>query len=318
MTTVAAKHLYNSFGLHMREHFGQSVFKVNIDAGFTCPNRDGTVGVGGCTYCNNDSFRPSSCKPALGVRQQVDNGIAYLSKRYKAAKFIAYFQPYTNTYAPVDKLRQLYYEALQHPNVVGIAVGTRPDAVDDEKFRLLQGIAKDYFVLVELGLQSIYDKSLAHINRGHGYASFLDALDMASKYSSIHIGAHIIAGFPTETIEEMLSMAEAVSALRLGFLKIHQLQIVKGTAMAAEYAKNPFFVFDYEQYLDFLVEFIGRLSPQIVLQRMFATAPDDILIAPVWNKTRQQILLDIENKLRTTGTFQGKRYRTGSDAPRHL
>ncbi|MBF0456914.1 MAG: TIGR01212 family radical SAM protein [Nitrospirae bacterium] len=309
MGIVTTTRLYNSFGQHMRERFGQSVYKVNIDAGFTCPNRDGTAGFGGCTYCNNDSFRPSSCKPALGVRQQVENGISYLSKRYKAGKFIAYFQPYTNTYAPVDELRRLYYEALAHPGIVGIAVGTRPDAIDKEKFELLSSIAKDYFVLIEFGLQSIYDKSLEYINRGHGYACFLDALEMASNYSSLHIGAHIIVGFPTETIDEMLSMAGVVSGLRLEFLKIHQLQVVKGTSMAAEYARNPFFVFDYGQYLDFLVEFIERLSPEIILQRMFATAPDDILIAPVWNKTRQQILIDIENKFRSAGAFQGKRFK---------
>ncbi|MBF0318317.1 MAG: TIGR01212 family radical SAM protein [Nitrospirae bacterium] len=309
MGNVITQRSYNSFGLHMRELFGESVFKVNIDAGFTCPNRDGTAGVGGCIYCNNDSFRPSSCKPALGVRQQVENGISYLSKRYKARKFIAYFQPYTNTYAPVDELRRLYYEALAHPGIVGIAIGTRPDAVDEEKLDLLQSIAKDYFVLIEFGLQSIYDKSLAYINRGHGYACFLDAVEMAAARSSLRIGAHIIAGFPTETIDEMLSMAEAVSGLRIEFLKIHQLQIVKGTAMAVQYAKNPFFVFEYERYLDFLIEFIERLSPEIVLQRMFATAPDDILIAPVWNKTRQQILLDIERKLKSTGAFQGRMYK---------
>ncbi|KWT83969.1 radical SAM protein [Candidatus Magnetominusculus xianensis] len=300
---------YNSFGLHMRERFGQSVYKVNIDAGFTCPNRDGTVGVGGCVYCNNDSFRPSSCKPALGVRQQVENGISYLSKRYKANKFIAYFQPYTNTYAPVDELRRIYHEALAHPGVVGIAVGTRPDAIDDEKFALLESIAKDYFVLIEFGLQSIYDKSLAYINRGHDYACFINAIDMAANYNLLHIGAHIIAGFPTETIAEMLSMAGVISGLRLGFLKIHQLQVVKGTAMAAEYARNPFFVFEYEQYLDFLVEFVERLTPGVVLQRMFATAPDDILIAPVWNKTRQQILIDIDNKFKQLNTYQGRNYK---------
>lgn len=300
----------------MRQRLGQSVYKVNIDAGFTCPNRDGTVGVGGCTYCNNDSFRPSSCVPALGVRQQVENGIAYLSKRYKADKFIAYFQPYTNTYAPVEKLREIYYEALAHPNIVGIAVGTRPDAVDEEKFELLESIAKDYFVLIEFGLQSIYDKSLEYINRGHGYACFLQAIEMASKYSLLNIGAHIIVGFPTETTDEMLAMAEVVSGLPLGFLKIHQLQVVKGTPMAAEYERNPFFVFEYEQYLDFLVEFVQRLTPGLVLQRMFATAPDDILIAPIWNKSRQQILIDIENRFKSAGAYQGKWY--GADTNTQL
>lgn len=298
---------YNSFGPFVKRRFGASVHKVNVDAGFTCPNRDGTLGVSGCIYCNNDSFRPGSCKPALSVREQVRNGISYLRKRYGADKFIVYFQPYTNTYAPIEELERLYSEALDEPSVVGLAIGTRPDCIDAEKIGLLESLASRHFVLVEYGIQSIYDKSLRFINRGHDYSAFLRALDM-TRGRGIEIGAHIIVGFPTETREEMLLMADEVSSLPLGFLKIHQLQIVRDTPLAALFSDRPFPVFGYEEYLGFVVDFIERLSPGIVLQRLFATAPDDILIAPRWDRSRHEILRDIDRLFIGRDTFQGKRF----------
>lgn len=299
---------YNSFGTYMKNRFGTSVYKVNVDAGFTCPNRDGTVGTSGCIYCNNDSFRPNSCSPTLTVREQVQNGIAYVKKRYKAKKFLVYFQPYTNTYAPVDELELLYKEALSDPSVIGLAIGTRPDAVDAEKIFLLQSLGKKYFIIIEYGMQSMYDRTLEFINRGHDYNTFLKALEL-TKNRGIFIGAHIIAGFPTETREETLSMADELSHLPLEFLKIHHLQVVKDTPLEIIYRENPFHVFGYEEYLDFVTDFIERLSARIVLQRLFATAPDSILIAPQWGKSRQEILRDIEKRLEGKNTYQGKRLR---------
>ncbi len=296
---------YNSFGAYLKKRFGKVIHKVNIDAGFTCPNRDGTVGTGGCIYCNNDSFRPGSCKPTLSVRDQVRNGINYLRRRYRAESFIAYFQPYTNTYAPVSELERLYREALEEPSVIGLAIGTRPDCVDEDKLRLLESLAEDYFVLIEYGLQSIYDKTLSFINRGHDYNDFLKALDMTAG-RGIEVGAHIIVGFPTETREEMLAMAEEVSSLPLHFLKIHQLQVIKDTVLERIYREKPFHVFGYEEYLEFLVDFIERLSPEIVIQRLFATAPDEILIAPRWDRNRHQILHDLEVLLERMNTYQGR------------
>lgn len=301
---------YNSFGSYLKKRFGQTVHKVNIDAGFTCPNRDGTVGFGGCIYCNNDSFRPSSCKPTLTVREQVRRGITYLRKRYGAERFIAYFQPYTNTYAPLAKLERLYREALEEPSVVGLAIGTRPDCIDEEKLLFLEDLAKDYFILIEYGLQSIYDKTLSFINRGHDYNAFLKALDMTAG-RGIEIGAHIIVGFPTETREEMLTMAEEISQLPIHFLKIHQLQIIKNTVLAEIYERRPFPVFGYEEYLRFLIEFIERLSPDIVIQRLFATAPDNILIAPRWDRSRDEILRDLRILFERYDTFQGRRTTVG-------
>jgi hypothetical protein len=298
---------YNSFGRFTKRHFGTAVQKVNVDAGFTCPNRDGTLGVTGCVYCNNDSFRPGSCKPALSVADQVRNGIGYLSRRYGAEKFIVYFQPFTNTYAPVHELEKLYREALDHPAVLGLAIGTRPDCIDREKVELLQGLAERHFILVEYGLQSLYDRSLRFINRGHDYKAFLDALAL-TKDRGIEMGVHLIAGFPTETTEQTLAMADELSALPLRFLKIHQLQIIKDTPLASLFAERPFPVFSYEEYLDFVVGFLERLSPEIVIQRLFATAPDEILIAPRWDRSRHEILRDIEKRLVERDTFQGKRY----------
>jgi uncharacterized protein len=299
---------YNSFGAYIKEFFGTTVYKVNVDAGFTCPNRDGTLGTTGCIYCNNDSFRPNSCKPTLPLAEQIRNGAAYVRKRYKAKKFLIYFQPYTNTYAPVHVLERLYREALAEPGVAGLAIGTRPDTVDEEKIQLIESLAKNAFILIEYGMQSMYDKSLEFINRGHDYKTFLNALDM-TKGRGIHIGAHIIAGFPTETREEMLTMADELSQLPVGFLKIHQLQVVRDTPLEILFREKPFPIFVYEEYLGFICEFIERLSPRIVLQRLFATAPDDILIAPKWGRSRQEILLDIEKKLQAMDTFQGKKMK---------
>jgi radical SAM protein (TIGR01212 family) len=299
---------YNSFGSYIRKRFGAAVYKVNVDAGFTCPNRDGTVGDSGCIYCNNDSFRPNSCRPTLSVSEQINSGIEYIKKRYKAEKFIVYFQPYTNTYGPVDELERLYKEALSESSVIGLAIGTRPDAIDEDKIALLESLADKHFILVEYGMQSIYDRTLEFINRGHNYATFQKALDL-TKNRGIFIGAHIIVGFPTETREEMLSMADELSHLPIGFLKIHQLQVIKDTPLEIMYKENPFYTFGYEEYLDFVADFIERLSARIVLERVFATAPDGILIAPRWGKSRQQILRDIEKRLEVRDTFQGKRIK---------
>ncbi len=295
---------YNAFGPYLKKKFETIVYKVNVDAGFTCPNRDGTLGVTGCIYCNNDSFRPSKCKPETPLAEQIRTGTAYLSLRYKAKKFLVYFQPFTNTYAPVRELERFYTEALSQPSVIGLAIGTRPDCIDEEKIDLLQRLAKNHFILVEYGLQSIYDKSLQYIARGHDYRTFLDAVTM-TKDRGIHIGAHIIVGLPTETRDEMLAMADEISGLPLDFLKIHQLQIVKDTPLAEMYREGPFYTFTYDEYLDFLVDFIKRLSPDIVLQRLFALSPDNILIAPNWGKSRQEIIRDIEERFTERNAVQG-------------
>ena len=297
---------YNAFGQYMKTLYHVPVYTVNVDAGFTCPNRDGTVATGGCIYCNNDSFRPTACTSTSSLREQIEKGIPYLRSRYGAEKFIVYFQPYTNTYASVAVLERLYREALDNPGVIGLAIGTRPDCVDKGKIALLETLAQDHFVLVEYGLQSIYDKTLEFINRGHDYACFKNALAMTVG-RGIRVGAHLILGLPTETRDETLGMADELSQLPIEFLKIHQLQVVKETALAELYAAKPFPTFGYEEYLSMLADFIERLSPRIILQRLFAAAPDDILIAPIWNKTRSEFLRDLDIFMEKQGSYQGKK-----------
>ncbi len=307
---------FNSFGRYARAKFGgRRLQKVNIDAGFTCPNRDGTLGFGGCVYCNNDSFRPGVCRPVLPVARQVEEGIAYLGGRYKADLYLAYFQPFTNTYAPVEELERLYLEALAHPLVAGLAIGTRPDCVDERKIALLEKLAKSHFILIEYGLQSIYEKSLQFIERGHGFDAFLKAVGLTAG-RGIHIGVHLIAGLPTETREETLLMAERMSEFSpVGFLKLHQLQVVRDTKLASVYAENPFPVFGYEEYINFTVDFLERLRADIVIQRLFATAPDYLLVAPRWDVDRHRILRDIEARLALRDTFQGRLSKTAAFSP---
>ncbi len=300
------KKRYYTFGDYLKEIFGKKVYKVNVDAGFTCPNRDGTLGTTGCIYCNNSSFRPASCSPSKPLKKQIEEGIEYLKARYKAKAFLVYFQPYTNTYAPVDVLEKLYKEALSHPDVVGLSIGTRPDCVDEEKIELLQKLNQTHMIIVEYGMQSMYEKTLDFIKRGHNYATFLKAVyDTYEK--GILVGAHIIVGIPTETREESLSMADEINRHPIRFLKIHQLQVIKNTVLASIYQKEPFPVFEYEEYLDFVVDFIERLSSDIVIQRLFATAPEEILIAPKWNRSKQQILNDINKRLEERNAFQGSK-----------
>ncbi|GAB5045809.1 TIGR01212 family radical SAM protein [Thermodesulfovibrio sp. TK110] len=297
---------YYSFGEYLKEIFGKKVYKVNVDAGFTCPNRDGTLGYGGCIYCNNASFRPPSCVPEISLTEQISRGIEHVKKKYKAQAFLVYFQPYTNTYASVEKLEKLYKEALSFPEVIGLAIGTRPDCIDEEKLELIGKLSKTHLIIIEYGMQSIYDKSLKFIHRGHDYATFLKAVyDTHEK--GIPAGAHIIVGLPTETKEESLHMADEINRHPIKFLKIHQLQVVKDTVLARIYEKKPFPVFEYEEYLEFVVDFLERLSPDIVIQRLFATSPEEILIAPKWNRSKQQILNDIEKKLEERNARQGSK-----------
>ena len=307
-TQHTSKKRYNAFGPFMKDLYGLPVYKVNVDAGFTCPNRDGAVGTGGCIYCNNTSFRPPACTASLSLREQIDRGIPYLRSRYGAKKFLVYFQAYTNTYAPVETLERLYREALDTPGVVGLAIGTRPDCVDEEKIGLLETLARDHFIIVEYGLQSIHDRTLKFINRGHDYARFREAVS-ATAGRGIHIGAHIILGLPTESPDDMLAMAGELSRLPVAFLKIHQLQVIQETPLAGLYGRQPFPTFGYEEYLKLLADFLELLSPDIIIQRLFASAPEDILIAPVWNRTRSRFLLDLDAYMEKRDSWQGKMWR---------
>jgi uncharacterized protein len=302
---------YNSYNTYLRERFSCRVHKVSVDVGFTCPNRDGSVATGGCLYCNNNSFVPRYARSNVPLGKQINAGMEYIKRRFKAEKFIIYFQAYTNTYDKIERLERLYSEALGHDDVVGLAIGTRSDCVDEEKIKLFEKLSKDWFITLEYGIESIYDKTLELMNRGHNYQSVLSALQI-TKGRGIHIGAHIIVGFPGETSDEMLGMADEISRLDIDFLKIHNLNIVRNTPLARMFAKEPFNLFTYEEYLHFISRFIERLSPKIVLERFFTDTPKHLLVAPIWNKTHGECLSGIEAELKRRDTYQGKLFKENS------
>ncbi len=298
---------YRTYNRWLRERFGERVHKVVVDAGFTCPNRDGTVATGGCTYCNNSSFRPPLAIKTSPIREQVANGIAYLRKRVEAHKFIVYFQPFSNTYADTEYLRALYTDALDHPNVVGLAIGTRPDCVDQEKIEMIDTIAQTTCVSLEFGVESIYDDTLERINRGCNYDAFLRAMELTHG-RAFHKGAHLILGFPWETRDQWLCMADEMSRVGIDSLKIHHLHLVRGTAMAREYTQQPFPMLRFEEYVDLVCEFVERLKPSIVIERLFGEAPLGLLVAPDWGKTRNEVMQGIRRRMDELNVIQGARY----------
>jgi len=299
---------YNTYRPYIKEKLGYRVNKLSVDMGFTCPNRDGNLAIGGCVYCNNDSFVPPYARARFSMDEQITNGMDYLRKRFKAEKFIIYFQSYTNTYESVEKLEDMYRKALSYDDVIGIAVGTRSDCIDEEKLSMFEELAKDYYVCLEYGIESIYDKTLDYMNRGHDYQSVLDAIEM-SKGRGFEIGAHIIVGMPTETKEEMLAMADEVSSLGIDVFKVHNLHIVRNTPLARMYKEEPFKLFTFEEYVNFIVDFLERISPEIIIERLFTDTPHQLLIAPDWGKSHLQILQAIEAELEKRGTYQGRLYQ---------
>ena len=286
-----------SYGRFLRDKFGCRVYKVSLDAGFDCPNRDGSLSTAGCTYCNGDSFRPKTSDRIKPIEQQLAEGADYLRRRYGAEKFIAYFQSATNTYAPLEALAPLYEKGVARADVVGIAIGTRPDCIDEEKLAWLQRFAEKYFVTIEYGLQSASDETLRRINRGHDVASWRNTVAM-TRGRGIYIGTHLILGFPWESREETLSGAQVVSEAGIDFLKLHHLHIVHGSALAEEYLNRPFNLPSLEQYAELVTDFLERLNPDICIERLFATAPADQLIAPVWGKSKAEIMRYIERSIR--------------------
>ncbi len=307
MLPTFSKLRYNSYGNFLREKFGTRVHKISLHAGFTCPNRDGTVAVGGCTYCNIDSFTPRAARAKVPLREQVQTAIAYLKKRFRANAFIVYFQPYSNTYAPVEYLAQLYAEALGHPEIVGISVGTRPDCIDDAKLDLFEQLSRDYFVTVEYGIESVHDKTLRLINRGHDYACTVRAFQQTAA-RGLYVCGHVILGFPNESAEQMLTTAEEISKLPLHFLKIHNLHIVRHTEMARTYLEKPFHLFSFEEWVQFVPRLLERLHPHFIIERLYGGAPRDLLIAPNWRKTGAEIIHAIQQELKNRNTYQGRLY----------
>lgn len=301
---------YNEFGAYLRGIFGCKVQKITLDGGFTCPNRDGKVGRGGCTYCNNQTFNPAYCHRHLPVKQQMLEGISFFSHKYPDMRYLAYFQAYTNTYDSLENLKQRYQEALTVEDCVGIVIGTRPDCMPPELLLYLQELAKRTFVLVEYGIESVNDTTLKRINRGHDYTCAVDAVERTAAHG-IPVGAHIILGLPGEDKEEIMRQATVLSRLPLTTLKLHQLQLIRGTRMAAEYSECPedFKLFELDDYIETVIDYVERLRPDIVLERFASQSPKELLIAPDWGLKNHELVDKIKRRMRERSTWQGRLYK---------
>lgn len=299
---------YYPLGLYFRETFGEAVRKVSVDAGFSCPNIDGTVGRGGCLFCDNLSFSPSRRQGLGDIDAQMDEGIRRISARYGTRKFIAYFQPSTNTYAPVERLAALYRRAVSHPQMVGLAIGTRPDALPDDVLDLIAEIGKKTWVSLEIGLQSAKDETLRFLNRGHDFAAFADAADRAQR-RGIRLGVHLILGLPGETSDDLLRTARLVAAMNLHSLKLHNLYVVKRTPLADLFFKGEIQLPSCGDYAKMVVDFLEIFSPQTVIERLAGDAPRDFLIAPPWSGEKMTVRNAVEAEFRRRGTWQGRYFQ---------
>ena len=290
---------YYDFGTWIRKQFPDyRVQKISIDAGFTCPNRDGKISSGGCSYCDNRTFNPSYCNRKKTIAMQLEDGKAFFSKKYPDMKYLAYFQAYTNTYDKVEHLREMYEEALAVEDVVGIVIGTRPDCVSDELLDYLEKLSKRIFVLVEYGIESANDETLKRINRGHDFACSKEAVERTHA-RGIFTGGHIIIGLPGEDAAESLRQAPIISSLPLDILKIHQMQIIKGTRLAREYKEHPFHVYSVEEYIDVIVKYISLLRKDLVLERFVSQSPKELLVAPKWGLKNYEFTNLLNNKLKS-------------------
>lgn len=300
---------FNSYAGYFRRKFGCRVQKLSVDAGFTCPNRDGRLSTGGCTFCNNGAFTPSYCTPSKSIRQQIDEGIEFHRNRYRTAqRYLVYFQSFSNTYAPLERLRALYGEALSHPDVAGIVIGTRPDCVDGRKLDFLAELARERYVAVEYGIESTFDATLRAVNRGHDFACAERAVRMTAE-RGLAVGAHFILGLPGETDAMLLAQTAQINALPLTTVKFHQLQVFRGTAMAAEYDADPtrFRFWSLDEYLDLFVEILRCLRPDLVVERFASEAPPRYHYGRNWGLIRnEQLLALLEKRLARRDAYQGE------------
>ena len=300
---------YLNYNQVLKTEFSERVQKISINAGFTCPNRDGSKGTGGCTYCNNQTFSPEYCKSSKTVSVQVEEGIGFFHHKYKAQLYLAYFQSYTNTYDTIENLKAIYEEALSYPNVVGLVVGTRPDCITEELLDYFAILGKKYYVMIEYGIESTNDETLSFINRGHDYLCAEKAIrDTAER--GIRVGAHIILGLPKEDRKTILSHADRLSGLPITALKIHQLQLVRGTKMSEQYSLHPewFTIYSANEYIDLAIDFLERLNPEIAVERFVSQSPKELLIAPEWGLKNFEFTAKIEKQLIERNAWQGRLY----------
>lgn len=300
---------YNEFGPWLKNLLGMKVQKISINAGFTCPNRDGSVGVGGCTYCNNQTFNPEYCRTEKSEAQQLEEGKRFFARKYPEMKYMAYFQAYTNTYSELDDLKRKYEDALGVDGVVGLVIGTRPDCVPDNLLDYLAELNRQVCVIVEYGIESVYDKTLERINRGHDYACVVDAINRTSERGLI-TGGHVILGLPGESRDDILKCADVLSELPLTTLKLHQLQLIKGTRMAEEYFANPegFHLFGADEYVDLVIDYVERLRPDIVLERFVSQSPSSLLAIPGWGLKNFEFVEKVRHRMEERNAYQGRLY----------
>lgn len=300
---------FNAYSNYFKKVFGKRVQKLSINAGFTCPNRDGSISTGGCTFCDNSAFNPSYCDTQKSITQQIEDGISFHEWRYRrATSYLAYFQPFSNTYADLETLKSRYEEALSHEKIIGLVIGTRPDCIDEEKLQYISELAKKYYVIIEYGIESCYDKTLERINRGHTFEKTVETIELTKKYG-IHTGGHFIFGLPGESREDILNQSQIISKLPLDTIKFHQLQIFKGTTMAEDYLTNPqdYHLFEQDEYIEFVIDFLERLNPNVVVERFAGEVPPRFRIAPDWGLVRYEtILATIEKRLEERSTYQGR------------
>lgn len=302
--------LYNDLSGLLSASFPYKVQKISINAGFTCPNRDGTVGYGGCTYCNNQTFNPAYCRTEKSVTQQLEEGKQFFARKYPDMKFLAYFQAYTNTYAGLEELKRKYEEALNVSEVVGLVIGTRPDCMPDALLDYLEELNHRTFLIVEYGVESTDNATLKRINRGHTYETAVEAISRTAS-RGIRVGAHIILGLPGEEKEQLIQQAELLSSLPLTTLKLHQLQLIRGTRMALEYEQNPqdFHLYTAEEYIDLVIDYIAHLRPDIVLERFVSQSPKELLIAPDWGVKNHEFTDKVKKRMREREIWQGKLFK---------
>jgi radical SAM protein (TIGR01212 family) len=299
---------YKDFGDFLQSIFPYKVQKISINAGFTCPNRDGTKGWGGCTYCNNQTFSPQYAANEKSVSQQLEEGIRFFSYKYPEMRYIAYFQAYTNTYDALENLLAKYREALSYPGVVGLIIGTRPDCMPDELLNELEKISQNHFLLIEYGIESTCNETLAFINRGHTYEAAVETIQRTAS-RQIYCGAHLILGLPGETREMILSHADAISKLPLTTVKLHQLQLIKNTRMLTQLKENPelFHFFTADEYIDLCIDFLERLNPNFIVERFVSQSPKELLAVPGWGLKNYEFTAKINKRIRERGSFQGQK-----------
>ena len=302
------KALYNDYGSWIRKKFDFRVQKISVNAGFSCPNRDGRISFGGCIYCNNKTFNPAYCDNTKSVTEQLSEGKIFFGRKYPEMKYIAYFQAFTNTYSTVDELKAVYEEALECDDVVGIAIGTRPDCISRPLLDYLEALNRQTFVTIEYGIESTNDDTLKKINRGHNFECAKRAV-IETAGRGITTCGHIILGLPGENAVESLRQAPIISSLPLDILKIHQLQIIKGTKLANDYDQTPFHLYTVDEYISLIAEYIQYLRKDLVLERFVSQSPKEMLVAPYWGIKNYEFTNLLNNKLNSEGIYQGKKIK---------